>query len=144
MKDGAYYMKKIRDLPNVGSFNKAGLFLGISGAAVSSIRNGGGISEDTAMNIGKALGIEPGIIFADINEARAKDQVSRKFWHNISKQLGTAASIVFALPSLAMIIDNNHTANMVFHYILCKMMGFRKSAILSVSCPNYQSSFSVP
>ncbi|MET0107033.1 MAG: DUF3693 domain-containing protein [Sedimenticola sp.] len=128
MRDGAYYMKLVRDLPGVGSFNKAGLLLGITGASVSIIRNGGGISEETAIKIGKALDIDPGIVYADINEARAKDSVTRKFWHDISKHLGTAASaaILSTLLTLPSPADASAMKNPVkqskITYILCKII----------------------
>jgi len=100
MKDGNYYMNVLRKTKGLNSFNKVGEFLGMSGTAVSLIRKGGGISEETANKIGKVIGIDPGIIYADINAARAKDNITKKFWNDVSKHLGTAASFILLTSAL--------------------------------------------
>jgi len=100
MKDGNYYMNEVRKAKGLKSFNEVGRLLGVSGNAISLIRRGGGISETNAEKIGKILNTDSGIIFADIHAAGAKDKTIRKFWTNVSKHLGTAASLLLSLPAL--------------------------------------------
>ncbi len=112
MRDGNHYINAVRIAKGLKSFNAVGRLFGITSTAVSLIRNGGGISEDTANKIGHALQIDPGIIYADINAARAKDNVTKKFWIDVSKHLGTAANfLIVACPALLY----------AQQYILCKI-----------------------
>lgn len=108
MKDGNHYMNELRKTKNLKSFNEAGRFLGITSTAVSLIRRGGGISEETAIKLGKALDIDPGVIYADINAAKATDSQVKNFWLEVSKHLGTAATI--AIIALPLVFSNNSSA----------------------------------
>jgi transcriptional regulator with XRE-family HTH domain len=121
----------------------AAKFLGLSRTGIMKIRNGGGIKPSTAVKLAEGLGVDPEQFVIESLMSQEHDPKTRKVYRSIAKHLGTAASVI-GLPYLATALANNPTVNVVYHYILCKMMGFRKSAILSVSCPNYQSSFSVP
>lgn len=96
----------LKDEQNLDSYEKAAKFLKISGAALHKIRNGGGIDDSTAIKLAKGINHEPMEVIAIARKEKAKDKTTERFWENIIKHSGTAASITLLFHS-------------VFIYILC-------------------------
>lgn len=81
------------------SDRKVAAFLELSPSALHKIIHGGGMSDETALKIANALDRQPLEIIAISSADTAKSNDVKKFWSDLAKQVGAAAS--FALFSLA-------------------------------------------
>ncbi len=91
-------IEELKTKNNLSSYEQAAKFLRISGAALHKIRHGGGLDDSTAIRLAKGTGHEPMEVIAIAHSEKAKDRETKRFWNDVIKHVGTAAS--FALPLL--------------------------------------------
>ena len=88
------YINKAKKKQNA-SQNKLASLIGISGASLSKIVNGGPASNETIVKIAKLAGEKPEKVLAEYELTKSCTPEVKRMWERIA---ATAASVFFALP----------------------------------------------
>lgn len=104
-------------------------WLGVTRSMMSRYRCGKDhLGDEYALKIAEALKIHPGAVLAAIHAERSKRPAVKKAWEKIARQLGTAASVFFAVFLAAVLFSaapspaQASAAQTVNQCLLCKIM----------------------
>ena len=95
MRTGADFMKAIKTKYNLRSYSEVATRLSLTRQAVSAIRAGGGVDEQTADTIAHLLGENSFTVYAEIHGSRTNDKIKRKFWQNAISRISIFMIIGF-------------------------------------------------
>lgn len=107
MKTIIAYLDDLKEI--FGSDNKSAEALGIDRTTIANIRKRGQLSEETAIKVADALGIDRGEILIAAAMARSEGEV-KTAWNAVAKKAGMIAAGVLLCYGLAITSGENSTA----------------------------------
>ncbi|MCE5180463.1 MAG: DUF3693 domain-containing protein [Betaproteobacteria bacterium] len=99
MKTTIEWLNDVKAAHSLTSDYQLSKFLGVTAQCISvSMKGHTFLSDDTAIKVAKALGIDPAIVMASVHYERAKKAPEKDIWRGIFERLGgLAAALVLGL-----------------------------------------------